>query len=832
MLPALLAAGDGLSQSSYGLRFSSHEVVQEKRTALNLTSTGPLCFRKKGEIAFDFNLLPYKESYFGYILRIVADNDENVDLVYNQQDRSINFLIGENFSKKFYIDSAALFNKWTRIAVSIDPASREAAVAVEGRQVARGHLQTGNPACIKVLFGTNAFEGFQTTDIPPMNIRDIVVKEGDAIRYNWPLSEVAGDTATDRQEGKTAAVKNPVWINPRHNHWRLAQTWEVNGYPAVAFDRNTEVFYLVTGDTLYHLSFKNGQAAGTALSQRLENLLPGNQAVFDPYNNKLYSFYADERKAGTYDAANRRWDVAYTPGGLTVFWQANKFFSRSDSSLYILCGYGQMQYKNLVQRYRPSAASWDTVSVSGERLVPRYLAAVGATTNGDTAYILGGYGSNSGSQVINPRHQYDLMAFYVKDHSFHKLYQLKEPGVQFAFANSLVPDPDGQHYYALTFPDNQFHTSLQLIRGSLSEPVYTQLADEIPYSFHDIRSFADLYFCSTSKLLTAVTMHTNSDQRTTVNVYTLEFPGAAVATAVSARKQISRWYIWASVISLALVIFIIYYYRFRRKPSLPATQATAPPAPVIATPEPPAEAPGQQADIHCFGTFEVLDKDGQDLTRSFTPLLKELFLLIAIHTIRTGKGISSDKLYATLWPDKSSKEAQNNRSVNMVKLKAILDKLAPCTFVKEADRWSLQYDATRIRIDLAVFQELLAQPRPLSKTGVKQMLAILRRGAFLPDAGYGWLEDIQSGISADVLDVLTGAAPQFKAAPELLIEMADGIFLVDPVSEEALLLKCSSLVTLGRHSLAKALFNKFTKEYLHLYGEEFPHPFTDFSGEK
>jgi two-component SAPR family response regulator len=134
-------------------------------------------------------------------------------------------------------------------------------------------------------------------------------------------------------------------------------------------------------------------------------------------------------------------------------------------------------------------------------------------------------------------------------------------------------------------------------------------------------------------------------------------------------------------------------------------------------------------------------------------------------------------------------------------------------------------------MDLAEFQQISQGPRPLTQQGIRQLLKILHRGSFLPDANYTWLEDIQSEISNNALDILTAAAAQFKADPELLIEIADSIFLFDPVNEEALRMKCSSLVALGRHSLAKAAFNKFAKEYQHMYGEDFPHTFNEYSME-
>lgn len=258
---------------------------------------------------------------------------------------------------------------------------------------------------------------------------------------------------------------------------------------------------------------------------------------------------------------------------------------------------------------------------------------------------------------------------------------------------------------------------------------------------------------------------------------------------------------------------------------MPSAQQHAGPAdiPVIL----PAEEEEKGARIFLFGQFEVYDKDGNDITKSFTPLLKELFLIIAIHTLRYGKGIASEKLYATLWRDKSSKEAQNNRSVNMVKLKAILDKLGTAGFTKEADKWILHYLKEEISIDLDDFLQLCRPGATLTRKEVHDLLSIVQRGALLADTAYPWLDDIQSEISAAALSVLSAASLQFAEDPEFLIGIANGIFVFDPVNEEALRVKCRSLGLLGRHSMAKALFNKFAKEYYHMYGEEFQGSFNE-----
>ena len=72
-----------------------------------------------------------------------------------------------------------------------------------------------------------------------------------------------------------------------------------------------------------------------------------------------------------------------------------------------------------------------------------------------------------------------------------------------------------------------------------------------------------------------------------------------------------------------------------------------------------------------FGGFQVINKHGDDITKKFTPLLKELFLLIFLYSIKD-KGISVPRLTELLWFSMDAKTAKNNRAVNIAKLKTSL----------------------------------------------------------------------------------------------------------------------------------------------------------------
>ncbi len=71
----------------------------------------------------------------------------------------------------------------------------------------------------------------------------------------------------------------------------------------------------------------------------------------------------------------------------------------------------------------------------------------------------------------------------------------------------MITIPGTNDFYALIYPTDKFNTTLQLIKGSLNSPEYQLMGDSIPYSFYDIASFADLYYCPLSKKLVAVTLY-------------------------------------------------------------------------------------------------------------------------------------------------------------------------------------------------------------------------------------------------------------------------------------------------------------------------------------
>lgn len=827
-----------LCAQSYGLGFLSHETVQDKRTGLDLSPVGPLCFKDNFELSFDFAFLPNHENYFGYIVRLINNDKQNIDLLYDRrlEDKHFKLIIGERFSNiSFNIDEKKLLSGWTRFRIKFDMQSQLLTLNVGGA-VYKQHLQLSKNNCFKVLFGSNDYLDFKTNDVPPMKLRNIEIAEGQKLTYKWQLNEVDGNQIRDEVNGSTASVVNPLWIKKLHCNWQPLQTLTVDGAASVAFNPETETIYLTGTDSLLSYSVPSSKVTSYRYKTGDQFLIRGNQSYYNSDLKKLFNINVDQKQVATYDFATQSWDIKHKNSAFeTNFWHTNKFYSPVDSSLYMIGGYGQFLFKNDVQRYSINSKKWQKVKVGGEGLMPRYLAALGATDGG--AYIMGGYGSSSGQQILNPKNLYDLIYFDVKARTFKKMYELNIKGEDFVFANSMVIDKKSNTYYALIFPKHKYNSNLQLISGSLTEPTFKILGNQIPYTFHDISSFADLFYCPVSEKFIAITLFLDEKGQTKVSIYTLNSPPIVnTKVSVSSGKGGISYLVYIGIgLALILGAFVIFYRR--KAASMPVTavnQSDRKMQPHI-TPDELAQSIADEEEeatdlknkVFLFGDLQLFDNEGNDITKHLTPLTKELFLIIILYTIRRGRGITSEKLKEILWFDKSAESARNNRSVNIAKLKNVLDKMHSCQISKESGHWKIEMDPQCVKVDYQHYLDIVKDKRKLDKQKISDMARIIQRGNFLADVEYEWLDTFKSEISNEIIDTYLhyAASININDDPEFLIKLANYIFYFDPVNEEAMTLKCKSLISLGKHSLAKNAYDSFCKEYKTIYGEEFAKDF-------
>jgi hypothetical protein len=549
----------------------------------------------------------------------------------------------------------------------------------------------------------------------------------------------------------------------------------------------------------------------------------------------------NEKEVLAYDTVKNEWSRPFVNRYPPDFWQHNRFISGRDSSLYLLGGYGHHRYKNDLRIYHFGTGAWTKTPLKGDPLPPHYLSGLGKL---DSAHVLvfGGYGSESGSQELSPRFYYDLYKIHTETLQSQKLWSLEPaPEDHFVVSNSIVADTLTRSFYALAFPTQLFYSRFSLLKFSIDRPVYEPLGDEITIHFEDTKSYIDLYLDQVSNRLIAVASYPNTvnDTASIVSFYSLSYPPLSKDDLYQEEKSKGN----ASFLLAGIILLLLsagasawYYYgrRTRTTPGTSSAHVSGPKAGDVAGAAlpPPSPAGGREikkSAIYLFGGFLVTDKAGNDITKEFTPMLKHLFVLLLLYTHKGRKGISSVKLKDTLWFDKSEESAKNNRGVSISKLRQIFEQTGQVDIISYHSYWrvALGGDVYCDYTQALSLMEKLSGGKEWSPEDLSRLLRTVSTGNLLPNLQTEWIDSFKADFSSTLVDLLLNVSryPDVAANPQLCIDLADAVFIHDSLNEDALRLKCKTLVRMGRNGLARNTYAFFAREYSLLFGASFSHTF-------
>ncbi|SEW53970.1 galactose oxidase [Chitinophaga arvensicola] len=822
----LLCCASTASGQTDGLGFFSHEVIQDKRTGLELGTGKSICFDGSFELSFDIAFVPQQKNYFGYVVRIIQNEEKNIDILYDYDpkfgDKHFRVVLGDSYSHiSFSVPGLGKTDDWHTICLKFNHPEGLLTVTRDNESSTE-KVSFPEKSCYKVFFGANDYRSFRNADVPPMKIRNVRMKENGALRYTWPLNEEEGNIAAETGDRRPGTVLNPLWIKKMHRNWQPLQHFSVNGPASVAFNKEKGILYLITQDSLFSYPVASNKIIPAAYTNGKQRLYSAYQSVYNPSTKEIYTFSRDLSSLASLRTDSLSWSKYLdNPGRAAGYGHFNKYL-QGDSVLYTFNGYGFFIYKNDIFSTRVPVMNTGQRDSTASNITPRYLAAVGADSNG--VYMMGGYGNTSGKQVLNPKNLYDFQYYNATTHTFKKLYELRKDSEEFVFANSLVIRKEDQAYYGLIFPKNKFNSALQMIRGSLTSPEFQAVGDKIPFEFQDVDAYADLFHSPADKRFIAVTLYSPDDHsRTTVNIYSLYDPPFPATMPLPHPAGVEPAWWMAIALITVLTLLVSGLARLQKRNVIRSTGAPqATPAQFTAATE--IVFTGQQRQqnaIYLFGDFQVFDSTGTEVTKLFTPLIKELFLIILLYTVKWERGISAEKLKELLWFDKSPESARNNLAVNIAKLKSILDKIDGCEISKDTGYWKIRA-TEQLYVDYMAYLAGARQTAP-GRADMTDMAGIIQRGSFLPTEEHEWLDPFKSDISNDITDrfLQFATTTDIKEDPAYLVRIADYLYAFDPVNEDVMRWKCKALVILGKHSLARAAFENFVRDYRKLYGEEY-----------
>lgn len=846
ILLLLLGPGQDVFSQSYGLCFSSSEVPRKERTGIDLDEEGMFRFNNIFELKFDIKLRDLPKFQYGYIARIITREGKNIDLVYNQNPGPELVVVcqGRISDISFKLNPDKTLNKWMTLRLTFDISNDRLKLSTSDTFYTEQHAGIAGAKDFKILFGENSYKIFEAGNVAPMDIKDIFIVEDNTPRFHWPLNEKSGNNAKDIIHGKKALVNNPVWLNMKHQRWEPLHSFSLSGNCRIVYNEREDALIVIGEKELLKYYFNDHEYTSVKYTSGQPVLTEGSGGFINPTNNELYTFSFDQQVISRFDEKESRWGYEpFLKGKTPILRHYNDFFISEQQSLILIGGFNGKEYKNQVYNLNLFTGNWRQVIAKGDVLPPRYLSALGLNERKDTAFILGGYGSNSGNPILNPHFYSDLYSYSIKDSTFTKVYDFESISEYFFYANSMVIDTSGNKFYVLRFSTNREENVLQLLQGSLQNPNWLLKADKIQYNFQESKSYADLFLNkSSTTLVSATTQYSDSSGQSLVNIYSIAYPPNTSEDIINSQannKKVLYWFI--IIIGFDLIVLLIVTVRKRiRKHSLASVKTKTEGQDssffssnlLKSTWEDNISKTNrglQASSILLYGGFQFLVRTNEDISGKFSPLLKELFLMILLNSINNSKGISSKNLIEQLWWDKTPESAKNNLAVNIGKLRNILEASLNGLLVNKSGYWKFDLEGKEHEI-YCDYWESWKILHPSKKLGIEEILMlmeIVNRGKFLVNSTYEWLDTFKAHISNEITDALLDFSGQLSISKDadLVIKIADSISIFDMINENAMELKCKALVFYGKHSLARDIYSRFIRDYKDLYGEPYSRDF-------
>jgi two-component SAPR family response regulator len=719
-------------------------------------------------------------------------------------------------------------DKWINISLQFN--KKDIAIKVSDTRLKVTH-SFKNFQDIKIYFGRNKHPNFYTTDVSPMTIRNIEIKnhKGKILR-NWPLMGYNRNEVFDKIKREKAVVENGIWKIDKHIKWaKIASITTSDKNPQLSYDEDSGRVFIVSGNKLFIHNVRSNKTDVTSIKKGYHYVGAASQVVYNPKSNNLISYNPDLKKISLYNFDEKAWSEEYR-----MIINTNQHHSRTidkeSNQLFLFGGYGNHKYNAQLCKialYEPY--NWETISLDSI-IYPRYLSAMGWEDK-DHLLIMGGHGSPSGKQEESPRNFYDLYRLNIRTGKIVKVWELDNPKNHFAFGNSLVADVESNSIYVLTYSNSRFNTHVYLSKFDLQAktPSRQIMSDSIKYKFLDIRSFCDLFFDGATSSLYAIIQQEKDAESETVDIYRLAFPpffmGEVMCTNASSDSQ--AWIKFLLILSVLTSGFILAKY-VKKKKKGSQTKDKDSRLTSLSSSDTYSEQniqPKTVSDISLLGGFQVFDKEGNDMTGDFTPTLQHLFLYMFLYYIKHGKGITSQRLDDTFWFDMEKSKASNNRNVNIRKLRLILSKIGQINISNKGSYWFVEIGKDVTCDYKEVINDLLllkSKKATINKNNIIRIIIFASTGSLLPNIDAEWIDEYKAEYSSLITEIMLQAIahPEIKEDHRLLLKIADVILISDTIDEDAVRIKCKVLFRTGQKGLSKQCFDKFCSEYKRLLNTE------------
>ena len=849
VLLCMVGKVDASSLYDYGLSLKSHSVPGIERTTLYLDDNQPFSIKNDFIISFQMYVRA-NEHDFGTILHLHTNTNQFIrfSFVAGEERHFPALVLNEGIIN---INSPIEREKWLDVSLHLRLKDNVIEIDYDNKKIsAMAPLQ--GVKSVTALFGQMKE---YLSDVAPIDLRNVTItQDGKQIR-EWKLWKHNDTVCYDEIEGAVARAIHPVWLIDNHIEWKLVHQAKIPGKLDVAFNAREALFYLVRSQSIDVLDENGTLQKEIAIRGGYPAVEFPNHLLYDTLSNKLVSYYPKKGITSRFSFDTERWSNEIRNTEEASNYNHARTFNPADSSFYFFGGYGFYQYRNDLYRMKYSTNQIEQVEYE-RPLYHRYSAAMAIV--GDELYIFGGRGNKYGKQELSSHYYWGLCAINLKNKQSRIVWQKNQPQEEGTImASTMYFEPSDSSFYAVSTNKGGVLWKISMkdsVYSEVSKPIYNESTyQDSDFSLYTSPSHGKL-FLVLDKILSN---HTHE-----LAIYSINMPlvnEVDIRQSTAGESINNRWYLYAIGILLLLVLagFVLYRFKYNGKnKKAPATkkgtektvattgkvqsQSDVPESKTIPKKEWMQESETiftetvnyydrSRASISLLGCFNVRDKDGNDITSNFTPRLKHLLILLILYTEKNAQGILASKTTEILWPEKEETAARNNRNVNLRKLRVLLESIGDMEVMIENNFLRIKW-GTGVFCDYHTLITCTKQfEQEKSEELLNRILEILLYGPLLPNTILDWLDDFKDDYSSYSIDLLKNLLDIeiSRNHQDMIIRLADIMFLHDPLNEEALAAKCSVLVTQGKKGIARNLYDRFCKEYHDSMGETYKVPFAD-----
>jgi two-component SAPR family response regulator len=825
-----------LGSKSQGLQFNSNDSLLSKRTSYLVFKTDPPTFKDHLYISFDLSL--WDNEHLGYILNITdtKNNSYSLSSIYNGSP-FLNFNI-DSKSNKIRIPltlNQLKKRNWMPVKIDIDLKANKVTIAINGRLYSAGEFNFDGAITPKIYFGKNE----HYSDVPKMAIRNLTV--GDARKsYTFPLNEWSGKNVYSNDGDNSGYVDNPVWLINESYFWTPRLTRSFKEVAGVNFNEAAQKLMMFKSDSLIWYDVQGNNLVAQAFQNKCPVPLHLGKSIINTKENKLYAYETlkppkPAPALASLDLNTLKWDLV---GNATITEQRhhhNIFYDNKQDNFYLFGGYGSYSYYKDFFEYNKKADTWDKIPFSGDKIMPRFFSGYSQADENNDVYIFGGYGNQSGNQVVGGQHFYDLYRVNLTTHTIKKCWEIKPPAEDFVAANNLVISADKKSFYAICYAHDKPKTSLRLYKFSIKNGSYEVVSGSIPAKGERIETDINLFYNHKQDVFYCAIQEFTTPDYSTIRVYSLASPPVKEQDYLASQQtnyssdyafRISLpWWLIALIIASATAAF--YYFKKKRsKKTEPIPEDIDKDSAVIAIHK--KEDEKRANTIYLLGDFTVYDKHSRDITYMFSPKIKQLFILVLLNS-KDESGVVSKKISTTLWPDKDISKTKNIKGVTINHLRNILADIEgiELTFLNDTYCFKL---SEALFCDYFIVSDAITQINSPAKQPEETILDhfdLIARGGLLQYIPETWLDDIKLNYEEALMPQILPEVRKVYESGDFrkTIEITRVVLNIDPFSDEAIKYKLKALRRTKGIEYAHKVYNDFIAEYEKSLGEVYAVPF-------